>query len=245
MKTNLEFKVIALNALRGHWAKAVLATLFYILIISALSGPSIYNGVQMQDQMNSMVRGGSSVFQMASAVSTPEFIELQQKASRTSSLTTLLEILLLLPLSLGFVNAFKMLLLYGDDNVLSNTFRRGFKHYWRNVWGMLLMGIFIALWSLLFIIPGIIKAFSYAMTPYILQDNPELDASEAIHRSRMMMRGHKFDLFWLYLGFLGWFILCLLTAGIGFLWLTPYVETAKAAFYQEVKADYALNGGLY
>ena len=82
------------------------------------------------------------------------------------------------------------------------------------------------------------------MTPYILEDNPELGAVDAIHRSRMMMRGHKFDLFWLYLSFIGWFLLSLLTLGIGFLWLVPYMETAQAAFYEEVKADYALNGGL-
>ncbi len=82
------------------------------------------------------------------------------------------------------------------------------------------------------------------MTPYILDENPELGASEAIHRSRMMMKNHKFDLFWLYLSFIGWFLLCCITCGIGFLWLTPYFNTAKASFYEEVKADYALNGGL-
>ena len=82
------------------------------------------------------------------------------------------------------------------------------------------------------------------MTPYILDENPELGASEAIHRSRMMMKTHKFDLFWLYLSFIGWWLLCILTCGIGFLWLEPYFQTAKAAFYEEVKADYALNGGL-
>ena len=60
----------------------------------------------------------------------------------------------------------------------------------------------------------------------------------------MMMRGHKFDLFYLYLSFIGWFLLCLLTAGIGFLWLAPYVDTSLAAFYEDVKSDYAMNGGL-
>ena len=134
--------------------------------------------------------------------------------------------------------------MHGDNQILVNTFHIGFTNYWRNVWSMLLVSIFTVLWSLLFIIPGIIKLFSYAMTPYIIVDNPELTANEAIDRSRMMMRGHKFDLFWLYLGFIGWFFLCILTCGIGFLWLTPYVEAAKAAFYEEVKADYAIHGGL-
>ena len=247
MKTNQQFKRIALDALRGHWGKAVVTTILYVLILSAVSGPAVYSTYQIQNQVNSIVGRGysGSIFQTASAVTTPEFIALQQKASRNNTLTSLLQFLIIMPLALGYTNAFKLLLLYGDDSIFGNTLRIGFNGYWRNVWTMLLVSIFIFLWSLLLIIPGIIKMFSYAMTPYILHDNPELTASEAIHRSRMMMRGHKFDLFWLYLGFIGWFIICILTAGIGFFWLAPYVETAKAAFYQDVKADYALNGGLY
>lgn len=97
---------------------------------------------------------------------------------------------------------------------------------------------------LLFIIPGIVKSFSYAMTPYILEENPELSANEAIDRSRAMMKGHKFDLFWLYLSFIGWILLSILTLGIGLLWLAPYMQTATAAFYEDVKADYERNGGL-
>jgi uncharacterized membrane protein len=159
-----------------------------------------------------------------------------------STLTVLLEFFILIPLEIGFVNAFRKLLAFGDDNLLGNTFN--FSNYWRKVGGMILVGIFTFLWTLLLVIPGIIKAFSYSMTKYILDDNPELSASEAIHRSRMMMRGHKFDLFYLYLSFIGWFLLCLLTAGIGFLWLAPYVDTSLAAFYEDVKSDYALNGGL-
>jgi len=88
---------------------------------------------------------------------------------------------------------------------------------------------------MLFVIPGLVKVFSYAMTPYILVDHPELSTTEAIHESRLMMRGHKFDLFYLYLTFIGWAILCVLTAGIGFFWLIPYIETSRAAFYYDLK----------
>jgi len=89
-----------------------------------------------------------------------------------------------------------------------------------------------------------VKAFSYAMTPYILEEHPELSAGEAIDHSRAMMKGHKFDLFWLYLSFIGWILLSIFTLGIGLLWLAPYMQTATAAFYEDVKADYELNGGL-
>ena len=90
------------------------------------------------------------------------------------------------------------------------------------------------LWSLLFIIPGIIATYSYAMTGYILAEHPELTASEAIERSKEMMSGNRFRLFCLQLSFIGWAILCAFTFGIGYLWLGPYREAATAAFYREI-----------
>ena len=97
-----------------------------------------------------------------------------------------------------------------------------------------LQSIYILLWSLLFIIPGIIASYSYAMTEYILAENPELSASEAISRSKQMMDGNKWRLFCLQFSFIGWSILCAFTLGIGNLWLTPYKQAATAAFYREV-----------
>ena len=97
-----------------------------------------------------------------------------------------------------------------------------------------LQSIYILLWSLLFIIPGIIASYSYAMTEYILAEHPELSASEAISRSKQMMDGNKWRLFCLQFSFIGWSILCAFTLGIGNLWLTPYKQAATAAFYREV-----------
>lgn len=99
-----------------------------------------------------------------------------------------------------------------------------------------LVNLYVALWSLLFIIPGIIKALSYAMTPYIMSENPGMSASEAISRSMDMMDGYKADLFILHLTFIGWDILAALTFNIGHLWLNPYKNAADAAFYRELKA---------
>lgn len=99
-----------------------------------------------------------------------------------------------------------------------------------------LVNLYVALWSLLFIIPGIIKSFSYAMTPYIMAENPGMSASDAITRSKEMMDGYKADLFVLHLTFIGWEILAALTLNIGYLWLNPYRNAANAAFYQELKA---------
>ena len=106
---------------------------------------------------------------------------------------------------------------------------------------MTLMGIFVFLWTLLLVIPGIIKAFAYALVPYILADKPELSANEAINLSMKMMKGHKFDLFYLQLSFIGWAFVSVFTLGIGLLWLMPYMMTAQAAFYQDVRKEYLAN----
>ena len=94
--------------------------------------------------------------------------------------------------------------------------------------------LFTALWALLFVIPGIVKGLSYAMTPFILEENPEMTASEAIKASQKLMDGHKMDLFILGLTFIGWEILACLTMGIGFLFLNPYINAAYAAFYRSI-----------
>lgn len=148
-------------------------------------------------------------------------------------------IFVLLPIGVGFSMSFRKLLAEGDTDILGNLFRVGFsQRYMKIVGTMLLTNIYIFLWTLLFIVPGIIKSFAYSMTPYILVEEPALTANQAIDRSRAMMKGHKFDLFWLYLSFIGWGLLCILTLGIGFLWLVPYMEASQSAFYAEVKAEY-------
>lgn len=98
-----------------------------------------------------------------------------------------------------------------------------------------LRGLYTTLWTLLFIIPGIIASYSYAMTPYILYENPDMTANEAIKASKELMEGNKWRLFCLELSFIGWSILCVFTFGIGYLFLHPYTEAAGAAFYREIK----------
>lgn len=97
----------------------------------------------------------------------------------------------------------------------------------------ILQGLFIFLWSLLLLIPGIIKSLAYSQTYFIMRDNPQLSALEAITESRKRMKGYKWKYFLMNLSFLGWGILSVITLGIGFLWLVPYVGTTTAAFYNE------------
>ena len=234
MKRNTDYKNASLAALKGNWGKAVLATVIYMAVMYIAMGPYLYQTFQFRATMTA-----TGVMALDADV-----LAMLSKLYGYMGLYYLIMIFVIMPLSLGYFNALRLLLVQGDREIPSNMYKIATKNYWHKVWGMFLMVLFIALWSLLLVIPGIIKMFSYAMTPYILEENPELSANEAIDRSRAMMKGHKFDLFWLFLSFIGWGILCVFTLGIGTLWLTPYMQTSVAAFYEDVKADYEVNGGL-
>lgn len=114
----------------------------------------------------------------------------------------------------------------------------GFSNFGTVFGATLLKAIFIALWSLLFFIPGLVKTYSYAMTEYILADEPDLKCTDAITKSRKMMNGHKMELFVLDLSFIGWWFLVGITGGIAALYATPYMVTTRAKFYENLKANY-------
>lgn len=98
----------------------------------------------------------------------------------------------------------------------------------------LLTELYVVLWSLLFVIPGIVASYRYAMAPFIMAENPEMSASDAIKASKELMKGHKGELFCLDLSFIGWDFLACLTAGIGYLFVNPYHAAARAAFYRQL-----------
>ena len=109
----------------------------------------------------------------------------------------------------------------------------GFKHYRRAVLTMLLRDVFLFLWLCLFIVPGLVKAYSYRMVPFIIRDNPNLSPNEAITRSRKMMDGHKANVFIFALSYIGWYLLGLFTCGlVWILWAEPYRQNANALIYK-------------
>lgn len=110
-----------------------------------------------------------------------------------------------------------------------------FKNFFKKWAAEFLMGLYICLWSLLFIIPGIVKYYAYAMTPYIMAEKPNLSINEAITKSREMMKGHKWQLFWLDVSFTGWMLLSIVTLGIALVFVWPYYSAARAEFYKEIK----------
>ena len=137
------------------------------------------------------------------------------------------------PLTVGLCNYF---IKNTDSKPSFNDAFSGFKvKYGRNIGTLLLVGIKTVLWSILFIIPGIIKTYEYAIIPYILADDPEISSKDAFKKAKQMMTGNKWRLFKLEFSFIGWFLLCVLTLGIGTLFLIPYVNAATAEFYAELK----------
>ena len=147
---------------------------------------------------------------------------------------SLLATLITLPLSYGILVLF--LDFARGEKIENSKLFDGYKYGFQRIFTTgLLQLIYTVLWYLLLIIPGIIKSYSYSMTYYILKDNPELKNNAAIEKSMQMMDGHKMDLFLLHLSFIGWAILCLLTMGLGFIFLIPYIYTAQAHFYEDLK----------
>lgn len=209
MKSNQYYKNEALSTLRGNWANALVATIILVALALFFSSNDAINSYYQRIVINPFI--GYSL----------SFVSL----------------FVLLPLAVGYSNSMRVLLETGDNRLTNNSFSLGFGNWLHVVWGMILSTIYIFLWTLLLIIPGIIKSYSYALTPYILVEHPEMSANEAIEESMRLMDGHKFDLFYLQLSFIGWAILSILSLGLGFFWLIPYQMTAQAAFYRDIKNE--------
>lgn len=122
----------------------------------------------------------------------------------------------------------------GHDINVSDIFE-GFSYFWGAFKVNFLVGLFTFLWSLLFIVPGIIKSYSYSMAMYIWAENPKMTALDAISASKQIMEGHKMDLFVLQLSFIGWILLGCVTCYLGFIYVVPYMNTAVVNFYQSIK----------
>ncbi len=124
-------------------------------------------------------------------------------------------------------------LIHGTNPQFKDLFSR-FNIFWKALGLRIVILIFIAFWSILLIIPGIIAAFNYSMAFYIMEEDPSMGIMDAIRESKEMMRGNRFHLFCLYFSFIGWFFLCAFTLGIGYLWLGPYISASHAAFFLDI-----------
>lgn len=132
----------------------------------------------------------------------------------------------------------------GETPSVGATFD-GFRIYGKAVGTMFVKDFYVFLWSLLFIVPGIIKGYAYSMVPYIIYENPNLTANQAIKMSEKMTDGYKGDLFVFYLSYLGWNLLSSITGGlVGLLYVNPYMGVAHAGVYEELKWNAIQTGRL-
>lgn len=209
MKSSSEYRAMARESLRGVWNESALA---YLIILAV-----------------------ACIFSVSSVVAPQEILWLQ---GSLSGVQVAVSLLLIVPLTYGFNNAMLSLARRENSAPANDMFDYFKRDYSRSVPALLLAALAeVGLGIITLFIGTFILQYAYAMVPYLLRDYPELTATEALRTSREMMKGHKWDLFVLDLTFIGWGILCLFTAGIGLLWLQPYVSAAHAHFYEDLKAE--------
>ena len=197
------------------------------LLFLALSNlPTI---IMQRDLYPALLNSGGSWDQM---------MEIYQSWSLNNSGTALTVASYVMQVFLLFVGfGYTLYCLYvsrSEENGGFSTLFSGFSQFWRVMCVAILQYVFVFLWSLLFIVPGIIKGMAYSQAYRIMMDNPDMSALDCITASKELMQGHKWDYFVLQLSFLGWSIVAAFTFGILLIWLQPYIETSNAGFYNDL-----------
>ena len=147
-----------------------------------------------------------------------------------------LDFVIMSGISLGLACFF--LKLVSEGNTEYEDFFFAYKNIFSAMLLSLLEGIFIFLWTLLFIIPGIVAAYRYKMAFYILAESTNISPLDAIRISKKMTKGRKMELFIFDLSFIGWFLLTAITFGITGIYVYPYYNTARTVMYKEIKKEY-------
>lgn len=215
-------KTGAREAIRASKTSPYLTAFLYILILYVLQLlRTRLTGVTVDAQQleSALTAGTAADYILAQAQS-------QMPSAAAWCISALMEIMALM-IGVGFV--FSMLKVSRrEEHVVGNLFDP-FGNFFRVLWLEILMYLFIFLWSLLLIVPGIVAAYRYRQAIYLLLDHPEMSAMDCIRESKRLMRGHKQELFVLDLSFLGWYILCLVPFVP--IYVYPYVNTVYAAYY--------------
>ena len=236
MKYADEFRRIAREALRGKWLIAVIAGVIAALLGGlGAEGPEVKLNIDASHADVSFEYAGQTILSTSQGLNTGWGAFLAGMAVYIAIAAIVLAVLFFVlgsVIAVGYAQ-FNLEQVDGGTPSLDPLFAH-FRNWQTTSVARFLRTLYVLLWSLLFIIPGIIAGYSYAMTDYILAEHPEMTASEAIESSKQMMSGNRFRLFCLQFSFIGWSILCIFTLGIGNLWLTPYKQAATAAFYREV-----------
>lgn len=238
-----DFRKIARDSLRGRWGMAVGAG-FVAAFLGASTAITSGGGVSISDFTSSGENASEANYAQAQAQAQKimDFLTSDQFVQNILPWLLGMGVVLLIwflvclvvggAVTLGYVQ-FNLNLIDDRDPRFSDIFSH-IHRLWEGFCMQFFRGMMIFLWSLLFIIPGVVAIYRYSMTPYILAENMDLSVMEAITESKKLMKGNKFRLFCLEVSFIGWDILAVLTLNIGDLWVHPYREAAIAAFYREI-----------
>jgi uncharacterized membrane protein len=213
MKMYSEYRAQARETLKGRWNEMALVTLIVFAIGMVCSSPAMLTS-GLEDKLYSIFGSCTQL---------------------------VLSLLIAVPLQFAFYN---LLLRYARSEELEGSYIsfcfKDFAANWSKyfVAGLLMTLVLVVVLVPTLMIGTIILGLAYTIVPFVIRDNPELSAREALRKSRLMMRGHKWEMFVLQLTFIGWALLCIFTCFIGFLWLEPYITTSLAHFYEDVKAEY-------
>ena len=236
MKVAADFRRISRECLRGRWLTAVIAG-FLATLLGAVSfrSPQIEFGYTESGSTGSVGRLEQELFQLLQG--NAELLEPLLGAGAVLLLVVLAVAAVFVVLGsvvrIGYLQFNLDLVDTGKEPEVGTLFKYFSK--WKNLLlAYLREFVVVFLWTLLLIVPGIIASYSYAMTGYILAENPDLSPKEAMRKSREIMEGNRWRLFCLQFSFIGWSLLAALTLGIGNLWLNPYMNASYAAFYREI-----------
>lgn len=236
MKCAADFRQEARAALQGKWPLAILVGLVAAILGGATSGGPEFKINFTGGSLNANIQyAGQTIYSWGDGI-TPGLRTFLVGGAVYLILAAIVVGVLYFVLGsvvkVGYAR-FNLDLTAGETPSFETLFSY-FPHWKTVAAAQLLQTVYIFLWTLLLVIPGIVAGYSYAMTGYILAEHPELSASETIAQSKAMMEGNRWRLFCLQFSFIGWDILCALTLGIGNLALRPYRHAAEASFYREL-----------
>lgn len=238
-----DYRSTARGALRGHWGTSILVAVAAVLL--GANGNPLMSASSSTASSSNTSSGMSTQEAWSQMEAVPPFIiGIAIAILSAAVIYALVTLILGGAVKLGLVNYNIDLITKRNAPAFSTLFSR-FSIFGKAFLLHFMINLFISLWTILLVIPGIVASYRYAMAPYLLAENPELGVMEAISLSKQMMKGNKWRLFKLYFSFFGWCILGVLTFCIGFLWITPYVYASEAAFFLDVSGKGAQNAGSF
>ena len=221
------YRQIARDRLSGNWGNAILAAFLAALLGGVVTGSSVNLNVNLDQQSIDTLSAGVR--------------QLLAYLAGIGSVLGFVHFIIGGVIRQGYCQY--LLKQYDGQNPEVNDLFSQFHHFGKAFLLQLLTTLFTILWTLLFIIPGIIAGYRYSMAPFLMLEYPDLTPREALRASSNLMDGYKWNLFCLEVSFIGWAILNVFTLGIGSLWLNPYMNVSRAAFYRRI--TWEKRNGIY